>query len=948
MKKLNLLFFFVFVISGLIHSQTLDIYPKNEFVVLGYDKLQILSINNSLIDYNDQPSIFNPLATAAGKNAVWEKQTRLGQSLRYHYEEGDGANTARAKIKSKAWTHIILQEQSSKPITNYTDFLASVKLWVTYIRENCPNPDARIILFMNWPYTDATDFEGDMNTLWNNYMMVARETGVSVYPVGKAYDIILKKDGVATKNSLYSDNRHPTLLASYLSSCIILSELYDINPEGIGYYPNGISLEQASLMQTRANEASQTIANTCDVKGKIYFSGEMKNAQGNVIAMPTTVNWSVSGGGTIDQNGVFTSNGVPGTYTAYLSAGGLNTSTTFQVKSLNVPVSLANLTITPSNASIVLGATQQFTVNGFDLSGNPYNLTNPTTWTVDGTAAIINSTGLFSSTKKGIFTVTASNSGISKSTTIDVLPQNQNLSIGATATASSGGASLAIDNNIASRWESTQGVDPQWIKVDLGELKNVSDIIIKWETAAAKDYIIEYSLDNVNWNTLISKTNMSATADRVDRIYDVNVQARYVRITGTSRTTQYGYSIFELQIYGTGNQGNIPSFSFTTIGSITKNPGDNAFSNIAFSTNSLGQISYSSSNQGVAIVNPTTGEVNIIGVGTTIITANISEYGDYSSATTSYILYVNELTVAAEISTTTSYQENFDGLSNNRAAILPDGWRVERMTGNTAQRVVGNFSNAVNFTTYIGGENMSATAKNGIYNFGAGDSIAATDRALGGSTTGAFTSTQGVNFYLHLRNTGIEPISSLNISYDIEKYRYGNNAAGFTIQMYSSENGVNWVSSGDNFKTQFSADATTGGSASVPILTRNISANLPVDLLPNQEIYLVWNYSVSSGTTSSYAQQLALDNILIEAEPGIKTKNNEADLSTIRFTFIDNILEVKEIDVNKILIYNINGIKVKENHNSNQINLLNLNSGVYIAKITDKEDKASAIKIIKK
>lgn len=329
-------------VSGVLSSEaavpSLSILPINEFVVSGYTSPHILSINNSLIDRNDQPTIFNPLAISAGKNAVWEKQTRLGQSLRFHFEEGDGLlsdgiPTAKHKVRSQAWSHIILQEQSDKPLTDYADFLSSVKLWVAYIRANCPNPNARIILDMNWPYTDAVDFEGDMARLWNNYMMVAAETGVSVFPVGKAYDLILNQDGVAAKNALYTDNRHPSLMASYLSSCTILAGLYEINPEGIAYYPSGMTLAQAQLMQTRANEVYQTVSNTCDITGKIHFSANLTDQFNRTVSSTDPIQWSVSGGGSVDNTGTFTSNNTPGIYTVYATQGILNFSTTFEVKS---------------------------------------------------------------------------------------------------------------------------------------------------------------------------------------------------------------------------------------------------------------------------------------------------------------------------------------------------------------------------------------------------------------------------------------------------------------------------------------------------------------------------------------------------------------------------------------------------------------------------------------
>lgn len=361
-------------ISSVVAVPTLKMAPNNELLVLGYNSPRILSLNNSLIDYNDQPTaIFNRLAASAGKNAIWEKQTRLGQTLRFHYQEGDGilaggVPSAKHRIKSQGWTHIILQEQSNKPLTDYADFLASVKLWVEYIRTNCPNPNVRIILFMNWPFTDAVDFKGDMARLWTNYMMVAAETGVSVYPVGKAYEIILDKDGLNTKNALYTDNRHPSLMASYLSACTILAGLYELNPEGLSFYPNGLSQSQAQLMQSRAKDASLTVSNTCDIGGKIHFSAELTDQFNRPITNSNPVLWSVSGGGSIDENGTFTSNNTPGTYTATATKGSLSVSTTFEVKSVVI-----NPVISTQAATNI--ASSSVTAHGnITLLGN----TNPT------------------------------------------------------------------------------------------------------------------------------------------------------------------------------------------------------------------------------------------------------------------------------------------------------------------------------------------------------------------------------------------------------------------------------------------------------------------------------------------------------------------------------------------------------------------------------------------
>lgn len=130
---------------------------------------------------------------------------------------------------------------------------------------------------------------------------------------------------------------------------------------------------------------------------------------------------------------------------------------------------LTSIDVFPISPSIELGASQQFTVEGKDQIDNEFDLTNPTEWSVNESGASIDTDGVFTATSKGLFTITATNSGLTASTTIEVLPSNTNLALSATATASTGDASLLNDNNKGSRWESEHGVDPQWVMMDLGK-----------------------------------------------------------------------------------------------------------------------------------------------------------------------------------------------------------------------------------------------------------------------------------------------------------------------------------------------------------------------------------------------------------------------------------------------------------------------------------------------
>lgn len=118
----------------------------------------------------------------------------------------------------------------------------------------------------------------------------------------------------------------------------------------------------------------------------------------------------------------------------------------------------------------------------------------------------------------------------------------------AAASASSGNAQAAIDHNPGSRWESDYA-DPQYLQLDLGEAYRISAVVLDWEVANAKRYTLEGSQDGAQWTTLKTITD-GVAGNRTDTLDGLNGAYRYLRINGTERTTQYGYSIYEAKVYG--------------------------------------------------------------------------------------------------------------------------------------------------------------------------------------------------------------------------------------------------------------------------------------------------------------------------------------------------------------------------------------------------------------
>jgi hypothetical protein len=215
------------------------------------------------------------------------------------------------------------------------------------------------------------------------------------------------------------------------------------------------------------------------------------------------------------------------------------------------------------------------------------------------------------------------------------------------------------------------------------------------------------------------------------------------------------------------------------------------------------------------------------------------------------------------ISSGNNVSENFDGMGGSATATVPLSWKVDK---NTTVRTVGIYSAALTATERNGGNNMSTTASNGIYNYGAGDASTASDRAVGGLSSG--TASKSVNVYVQLLNNGTTSISQFQISYNVEKYRKGSNASGFSIQMYYSSDGIAWTSAGPNFLTSFTPDADNTGYTTAPGLTTAVSAQtLSQTVAVGANLYLAWNYSVTSGSTTTNAQALGVDDISITADP---------------------------------------------------------------------------------
>ena len=112
--------------------------------------------------------------------------------------------------------------------------------------------------------------------------------------------------------------------------------------------------------------------------------------------------------------------------------------------------------------------------------------------------------------------------------------------VASSVSADAAGAMAIADGNNGTRWSSNYS-DNEWVYEDLGVEKEISSVILNWESAYAQAYKLQVSTD-----VYVTDKGNGGT----EQITFSTVNARYVRMLGIKRATKWGYSLFEMEVYG--------------------------------------------------------------------------------------------------------------------------------------------------------------------------------------------------------------------------------------------------------------------------------------------------------------------------------------------------------------------------------------------------------------
>ena len=185
------------------------------------DEVQVLFIGNSFTYYHDLPKMISELAKAGKQRPLrYERETPGGCTLEKHWKDGK----ALAKIQSRKWDFVVLQDQSQAPLLKRDSMFDHGRKFDAEIKKQ----GAKTILYMTWALQNKSD---DQPAISKAYLELSKELKAQIAPVGNAWEAALKADKKLVLHE--KDMKHPNATGTYLAACVFYGTIYGKSPEGL-------------------------------------------------------------------------------------------------------------------------------------------------------------------------------------------------------------------------------------------------------------------------------------------------------------------------------------------------------------------------------------------------------------------------------------------------------------------------------------------------------------------------------------------------------------------------------------------------------------------------------------------------------------------------------------------------------------------------------------------
>jgi hypothetical protein len=154
------------------------------------------------------------------------------------------------------------------------------------------------------------------------------------------------------------------------------------------------------------------------------FTATAKYSDGSTASVSSSVTWTVSSSSiaSISSSGLATGK-ASGSTSVTASMSGVSSAATLDVETLTVNKTLTSITVAPLTASIPIGVQQLFAATGTYSDGSTANVTAQATWSVASSAIASISGGTATGVAAGSTAVTATDSGITGTAMLTVVPK---------------------------------------------------------------------------------------------------------------------------------------------------------------------------------------------------------------------------------------------------------------------------------------------------------------------------------------------------------------------------------------------------------------------------------------------------------------------------------------------------------------------------------------------
>ena len=108
-------------------------------------------------------------------------------------------------------------------------------------------------------------------------------------------------------------------------------------------------------------------------------------------------------------------------------------------------------------------------------------------------------------------------------------------------------AEMAVDGRRNTRWSSAWS-DNQWLIIQFDKPRTLNGVSIFWETAIAREYSIDVSMNKVDWQTVADISSGRAEYDKKIN-FSGPLTAKFLRVNCKKRATEWGVSIWEITFF---------------------------------------------------------------------------------------------------------------------------------------------------------------------------------------------------------------------------------------------------------------------------------------------------------------------------------------------------------------------------------------------------------------